>query len=219
MQANFPDPAYVVGLLLILGLVPFFAVLATSYTKLVIVFGLMRLALGTQQVPPNLVMNAMAIILTCFVMAPVGSQIAETAMTQLGGKQQPRFDDLVKAAQVSSEPLRGFLDKHTREREKRLFIKAATDLWPASYSQKMQPNDLLILVPSFTLSEITQAFLIGFILYVVFTVIDLLVSAILLAMGMSMVSPMTVSIPFKLLLFIALDGWARLIQGLLLTYK
>jgi type III secretion protein R len=219
MTLNIPDPAYVVGLLLLLGLVPFFAVLATSYTKLVIVFGLMRLALGTQQVPPNLVMNAMAIILTVFVMAPVGSQIAETATQQLSGKQQPRFDDLVKTAEAASEPLRGFLDKHTREREKRLFMKAATDLWPAKYAEKVRANDLLILVPSFTLSEVTQAFLIGFILYLVFTVIDLLVSAVLLAMGMSMVSPMTVSIPFKLLLFIALDGWSRLIQGLMLTYK
>jgi type III secretion protein R len=213
-----PDPAYVVGLILVLGLVPFFAVLATSYTKLVIVFGLMRLALGTQQVPPNLVMNAMAIVLTCFVMAPVGSEIADVAQKKLAGPEQ-RFDDLVKAAQAASDPLRKFLVKHTREREKRVFLKTAQDVWPTDYAAKAQPDDLLILVPSFTLSEVTQAFQIGFILYIVFTIVDLLVSAVLLAMGMSMVSPMTISIPFKLLLFIALDGWARLIQALLISYR
>jgi type III secretion protein R len=218
VPVKLPDPAYVVGLILLLGFVPFFAVLATSYTKLVIVFGLLRLALGTQQVPPNLVMNAMAIVLTCFTMAPVGSQIADVASKKLSS-QEPRFDDLVKAAQAASDPLRTFLDKHTREREKRLFMKTAQDVWPADYSQKAQPDDLLILVPSFTLSEVTQAFQIGFILYVVFTVVDLLVSAVLLAMGMSMVSPMTISIPFKLLLFVALDGWSRLIQGLLISYR
>jgi type III secretion protein R len=218
MPIKIPDPAYVVGLILVLGLVPFFAVLATSYTKLVIVFGLMRLALGTQQVPPNLVMNAMAIVLTCFIMAPIGSEVAKVAAQELKGPEQ-RFDDLLDAAKAASQPIRTFLTTHTREREKRFFYKTAQDIWPADYAQQASPDDLLILVPSFTLSEVTQAFQIGFILYIVFTVVDLLVSAVLLAMGMSMVSPMTVSIPFKLLLFVALDGWARLIQGIVLTYK
>lgn len=218
MPIKLPDPAYVFGLIVLLGLVPFLAVLATSYTKLVIVFGLMRLALGTQQVPPNMVINAIAIILTVFIMAPVGAEIARVADKQLQGSEQ-RFDDLVKAAQAASGPLRGFLDRNTREREKRLFLKAAGNLWPADQAAAARADDLLILIPSFTLSEVTLAFQIGFLLYLVFTVVDLLVSAVLLAMGMSMVSPMTVSIPFKLLLFVALDGWARLVQGLLLTYK
>ncbi len=218
MPLKLPDPAYVVGIILLLGLVPFFAVLVTSYTKLVIVFGLMRLALGTQQVPPNLVMNAMAVVLTVFVMAPVGTEVAKAASERITSKD-PRFEDLVKAANAASDPIKRFLDKHTREREKLLFLKTARDIWPADYAQQARADDLLILVPAFTLSEVTQAFLIGFVLYLVFTVVDLLVSAILLAMGMSMVSPMTVSIPFKLLLFVALDGWARLIQGLLVSYR
>lgn len=218
MPLKIPDPAYVAGLILILGMVPFFAVLATSYTKIVIVFGLMRMALGTQQVPPNLVMNAMAIVLTCFVMAPVGSEIATIVGPKLAGPEQ-RFEDLVKAANAASAPIRTFLIKHTREREKRLFLKTAQDIWPRDYAAKAQPDDLLILLPSFTLSEVTRAFVIGFILYVAFTVVDLLVSAVLLAMGMSMVSPLTISIPFKLLLFVAVDGWSRLIQGLLIDYR
>jgi type III secretion protein R len=215
---NLPDPVYVFGLIIVLGLVPFFAVLATSYTKIVIVLGLMRLALGTQQVPPNMVMNAMAIILTVFVMAPVGTQVSDIAQKELTGSKQ-RFDDLVSAAKASAEPLRAFLVKNTREREKLLFLKAAGDLWPANQAASARNNDLLILIPSFTLSEVIQAFQIGFLLYLVFTVIDLLVSAVLLSMGMSMVSPVTVSIPFKLLLFVALDGWSRLVQSLLLTYR
>ena len=218
MPTKIPDPAYVAGLILVLGLVPFFAVLATSYTKLVIVFGLMRLALGTQQVPPNLVMNAMAIVLTCFVMAPVGSEIATAVGPKLAGQEQ-RFDDLVKASNAAAVPIRAFLNKHAREREKRLFLKTAQDIWPRDYAAKAQADDLLILLPSFTLSEVTRAFVIGFFLYVIFTVVDLLVSAVLLAMGMSMVSPMTISIPFKLLLFVALDGWSRLIQILLMGYR
>jgi type III secretion protein R len=218
MPIKLPDPAYVFGLIIVLGLVPFLAVLATSYTKLVIVFGLMRLALGTQQVPPNMVMNAMAIVLSVFVMAPVGVDIGKAAQKHLGGAEQ-RFDDLTRAAQAGAEPLRAFLDRNTREREKRLFMKAAVDLWPAEQSAAARSNDLLILIPSFTLSEVTLAFQTGFLIYLVFTVIDLLVSAVLLSMGMSMVSPMTVSIPFKLLLFVALDGWSRLVHGLILTYR
>lgn len=218
MPIKIPDPAYVVGLILLLGFVPFFAVLATSYTKLVIVFGLMRLALGTQQVPPNLVINAMAMVLTVFIMAPVGAEITKVAEQKLSGSEQ-RFEDLIAASKAASDPIKVFLSKHTGEREKKLFLKAATDLWPPDQANKARLDDLLILIPSFTLSEVKDAFLIGFILYVIFTIVDLLVSVVLLSMGMSMVSPMTISIPFKLMLFIALDGWTRLVQGLLLTYK
>ena len=217
---KFPDPAFAVGIVLFLGLVPFLAVLATSFTKLVVVFGLLRMALGTQQVPPNVVINALAIIMTIFIMAPVATQSYE----ELSRKPLPlefgqRFEDLVAIGKAASGPMREFLVRHTGEREKRIFLRAATDLWPKAQAESATANDLLILIPSFTLSELTEAFKIGFILYLVFTVIDLLVSAVLLSLGMSMVSPMTVSIPFKLLLFVALDGWSRLIQGLLVTYK
>lgn len=218
MPVQLPDPAYIFGIVIVLGLVPFLAVLATSYTKLVIVFGLMRLALGTQQVPPNMVMNAMAIILSIFIMAPVGTEIGQNVRKELQGSQQ-RFDDLMRASNAAAEPLRNFLQRNTREREKRLFMNAANELWPPEQVKSTKTSDLLILIPSFTLSEVILAFQMGFLLYLVFTVIDLLVSAVLLAMGMSMVSPMTVSIPFKLLLFVALDGWTRLVQGLMLSYR
>jgi type III secretion protein R len=98
-------------------------------------------------------------------------------------------------------------------------MQAAGKLWPSEEAKRVSAEDLTILLPSFMLSELTQAFQIGFILFVVFTVVDLLVAAILLALGMSMVSPLTLAIPFKLLLFVALDGWALLVQGMMLTYK
>jgi type III secretion protein R len=205
---------------MILGLIPFVAVLATSFTKLVVVFGLLRLALGTQQVPPNVVINALAIVLTVFIMAPVGSKSFDLlSQKQLAPDFGQKFEDLIVIAQTAGEPMKEFLVKHTREREKQIFLKAATRLWPKDFVANTTPNDFMIIIPSFTLSELTEAFKIGFILYVVFTVIDLLVSAVLLALGMSMVSPMTLSIPFKLLLFVTLDGWSFLIQGLLLTYR
>lgn len=217
---KFPDPAFIVGALLAIGLVPFLAVLATSYTKIVIVFGILRMALGLQQVPPNMVMNAIAIMLTCFVMAPVGQAIYDNVSKRSTGTEfGQRFDDLIAVGHSASGPLREFLTTHTREREKRLFLRVAGDLWPKQYLDKTTSEDFLILIPSFTLSELTQSFQIGFILYVAFVVIDLVVSSVLLSLGMSMVSPLTVSIPFKLMLFIALDGWSRLVQGLLLTYR
>jgi type III secretion protein R len=215
-----PDPAFVVTVIMLLGMIPFLAVLTTSFTKLVIVFGLLRMALGIQQIPPNIVINALALILSAFIMAPVGQQaFDEIAKKQTSAEFGQKFEDLRTMASAAAPPLKDFLMRQTGEREKRLFLKAANDLWPKEQAEKANENDLLILIPSFTLSELTEAFKIGFFLYVVFTVIDLLVSAVLLALGMSMVSPMTVSIPFKLLLFVVLDGWSTLIMGLLQTYR
>jgi type III secretion protein R len=219
-MSNFSDPAFVVAVIMLLGMIPFLAVLTTSFTKLVIVFGLLRMALGIQQIPPNIVINALAIILSAFIMAPVGQQaLDEIAKKQTAAGFGQKFEDLRTMAAAATPPLKEFLTRQTGEREKRLFLKAANELWPKDQAEKATENDLLILIPSFTLSELTEAFKIGFFLYVVFTVVDLLVSAVLLALGMSMVSPMTVSIPFKLLLFIVIDGWSHLVMGLLLTYR
>jgi type III secretion protein R len=217
---NSPDPLLIVAVLALLGLVPFLAVLVTSYTKLVVVFGLLRLALGTQQTPPNMVLNALAIVLTCFVMAPVASTIYKnTTEKPLGKNFGQKFSDLPILFESAAEPAKTFLTKHTREQEKRLFVKTANEIWPKKYASNVAPDDFLILIPSFTLSELTQAFQIGFVIYLAFVVIDLVVAAILLAMGMSMVSPTTISVPLKLLLFVVLDGWSLLVQSLLLTYK
>lgn len=216
---NLPDPVLIVAVLGTIALTPFVALLVTSYTKIVIVLGLLRMALGTQQVPPNMVLNGIAIILTIFVLAPVGMQAADTLKTVQFSKGTATFDDYRRVADAVVAPMRQFLDKHTEERERRFFMRTAERLWPPERAQALTRDDLLILVPSFTLSELIEAFQIGFLLYLAFVVVDLLIGNVLLALGMSMVSPTVVSVPFKLLLFIALDGWSLLMQGLLLSYK
>jgi len=119
---------------------------------------------------------------------------------------------------ASKAPLQQFLQKHTKEHERRFFLKSARAIWPSERAQGLNENDLMVLVPSFTLSELTKAFQIGFVVYIVFVIVDLLVANVLLALGMQMISPTTISVPLKLLLFVMLDGWAVLIHGLVLSY-
>ncbi len=220
MQGQLPDFVLVAALLVTLGLVPFMAVLATSYTKLVVVLGLLRLALGTQQTPPNMVVNGIAIVMTCYIMAPIGVAAYQPVERHLGagGTPQATFKDFMSVRDAVLPPLREFLQKNTSERERQFFVKSSTALWPPALAGHLRPDDMLILIPSFTISELTEAFQVGFVIYLVFLVVDLLVGTILLSMGMSMISPTTIAIPFKLLLFVALDGWARLLQGLVLSY-
>ena len=216
---NLPDPVLIAAVLATLALLPFAALMVTSYAKIVIVLGLLRMALGTQQVPPNMVLNGLAILMSVFILAPVGQDAAQAVSTLQLSKGMPRFEDFAKVAEASMLPLKGFLQKHTAERERRLFLRTAEQIWPAERARALAPDDFLVLVPSFMLTELTEAFQIGFILYLAFIVIDLIVGHILLAMGMSMVSPTVVAVPFKLLLFVSLDGWAKLLQGLMLAYK
>ncbi len=216
MFENMPDPFMIIALLALLTLAPFIAVMVTSYVKLVVVLSLVRNALGVQQVPPNMVINGLAIILTLFIMAPVGQQIYD----QVQGKNYSfnDVDGLIQGAEKAKEPIRAFLLKHSRPRIRAFFMKSAQILWPKESSASLRDDDLMILAPSFTISELTMAFEIGFLLYLPFIAIDLIISNILLAMGMMMVSPMTVSLPFKLLLFVLLEGWTKIVQGLIMTY-
>jgi type III secretion protein R len=217
---NVPDPLLLVALLAAAAIVPFFALLVTSYTKIVVVLGLLRQALGVQQVPPNMVVNGIALILTVYVMAPLGSQALSSIEAKLQGPaQQRKFEDINTILKSVSAPLRGFLYKHTEERDRKFFVQSANKIWPAEQASSVKEDDMLVLIPGFTVSELTEAFKIGFLIYLAFVVVDLVIANILLALGMSMVSPTLVSVPFKLLLFVALDGWARLAQGLVLTYQ
>lgn len=214
-----PEPMTLVALILAFGVAPFVAMMVTSYTKLVIVFGLLRTALGLQQTPPNMVLNGLAIILSVYIMAPVGMEVADALRhRQFGGKSEG-WNDVVAVLDAGKAPLKAFLQKHTQERERQFFLKSAAAIWPKEQAEKLHADDLLVMVPSFTLSELTRAFQIGFVLYLVFVVVDLIVATVLLALGMSMISPTTISLPFKLLLFVMLDGWARLIHGLVLSYR
>jgi type III secretion protein R len=209
-----------VALLAALGIAPFAALMVTSYTKLVVVFGLLRSALGIQQVPPNIVLNGIALILSVYIMAPVGMDIGDNLKQQnFSVGSQMNVQDVLQLFDAAAPPLKAFMMQHTQERERSFFVRSATSVWPAARAKNLQPDDLLVLVPSFTLSELMKAFQIGFVLYLVFVVVDLVVANVLLALGMQMIAPTTISVPFKLLLFVTLDGWSVLIHGLILSYR
>jgi len=216
MNFNLPDPLTLIVLTAVLSLAPFFAVMMTSYVKLVVVLSLVRNALGIQQIPPNMVINGLAIILSVFIMAPVATMTFDRLAREDLTKLNPAAIQRVLLA--TKEPILGFLTKHTNDREKRFFLDATHKLWTKEAAAAVDQDSFLILVPAFTVTELTSAFQIGFLLYLPFIAIDLIVSNILLAMGMMMVSPMTISLPFKLLLFVLIDGWTRLIHGIVLTY-
>jgi type III secretion protein R len=214
------DPFLPFALLIGMGLLPFLALLTTSFTKIVVVIGLLKQALGVQQVPPSMVVNGIALILTAYVMAPIGIQAWSTVQSKLKGPVAERkFEDINVVLQAVTAPMRGFLYKHTEERDRKFFLRSAAKLWPPEQAAQLKDDDMLVLIPGFTVSELTEAFKIGFVIYLAFVVVDLVLANVLLALGMSMVSPTLISVPFKLLLFVALDGWARLAQGLVLTYQ
>jgi len=214
------DPFRLLLPLFALGLIPFMAVMATSYTKLVVVFALLRNALGVQQVPPNMVLNSLALIFTFYIMAPVGTQVADQLQqTGILGETKMKTADVFAALSKAKEPVREFLVKHGKERERRFFHRTAEKIWPADQMQGVAATDITIALPAFAVSELTSAFQIVFVIYLCFISIDLILANVLLAMGMSMVSPTVISVPFKLLLFTVLDGWSLLVHGLVLTYR
>ncbi len=212
------DPFTLIVLLVGLSLLPFVAMIATSYLKIVIVISLIRNALGIQSIPPNMVVNGMAMIVTFFIMAPMCSESWSIAKTELANKPAAvhETDALVKCA----EPFRQFLVQQTGDRERAFFVSTAERLWSKEENvpAKVDPESFAILIPSFCVSELTKAFQIGFLVYLPFIAIDIIVSNILLAMGMMTVSPVTISLPFKLLLFVMVNGWTLLIQGLVRGY-
>lgn len=219
LAQGMPDPIIVITTLGLLGLAPFLAVMVTSYSKIVVVTSLVRNALGLQQVPPNLVLNGLAIILSLYIMAPVTSKISDTVQAQVRPGQQLNAGSFFDILGLAREPLRAFLSKHTNPREREFFVRSAGKIWPVERAEALTGDDLLVLVPAFTVTELTAAFKIGFLIYLAFVIIDLVVANILVSMGMMMFSPTVVSVPLKLLLFVVLDGWSKLVHGLILTYQ
>ncbi|CAB3676993.1 type III secretion system export apparatus subunit SctR [Trinickia soli] len=198
-------------------LLPFVAMVVTSYAKIVVVLGLLRNGLGVQQVPPNTVLNGIAILVSIYVMAPIAMQALDTVQQER--MRQDTSQVMIDTFGAAREPFRQFLMKHTNEREKRFFLHSASIVWPKPLAAKLQENDLIVLAPAFTLTELTDAFRIGFLLYIAFVVVDLVIANVLMAMGLTQVQPTNVAIPFKLLLFVVMDGWSTLIHGLVLTYR
>ena len=219
------DPFALIVLLVGLSLLPFVAMVATSYLKIVVVMSLIRNALGVQSIPPNMVINALALILTFYIMAPTVGRSWDI-LNEEKARNTPvaricETDILSRAA----EPFREFLVQHTEEKQVAFFTATAENLWSerdkdgnVTKEAKVDPAGFPVLIPAFCVSELTKAFQIGFLVYLPFIAIDIIISNILLAMGMMMVSPVTISLPFKLLLFVMVNGWTLLIQGLVQSY-
>jgi len=212
------NPLYLMGMLSALGLAPFFLMMVTSYVKIVVVTSLVRNALGVQQVPPAMVMNGLAIVLSIFIMAPVAMDTYDIAK-KITFPHNAGPAQIFDVAQELSPPLKHFLKRNSDEKVTNMFMGTARRIWPQERHDMISKDNMLIMVPAFTISELTKAFQIGFVLYLAFIAIDLIISNILLAMGMMMVSPTTISLPFKLLLFVTLDGWLKISQGLMLSYQ
>ncbi|HUL64393.1 MAG TPA: type III secretion system export apparatus subunit SctR [Burkholderiaceae bacterium] len=209
------SPSSALLTIVILALAPFVAVMVTSFTKLVVVLSLLRNALGLQQVPPNVVLNGLALVLSIYVMYPVGTDMAAKLQSV---DNFNNTKNMLAAADTAKEPLRDFLYKHSRPVERAFFLKTAQKALKPEQAAKIGERDFLVIIPAFTVSELSVAFEIGFLIFLPFLVIDLVISNILMAMGMMMLSPTTVSMPFKLLLFVLIDGWVKLTHGLILTY-
>ena len=196
--------------LLTVAALPFLAIGVTAFAKIAVVLLIVRNALGIQQTPPNVVIYGVAIVLTAFVAGPLLEDlraIAEGAdLSSAGG--------VAAAGEAASEPVRGFLERYARPEDRAFFEEARLELGGAPAPD----GSLTVLVPAFLTSELTRAFEIGFVLYLPFLAVDLIVSAVLVSLGMMMVSPTVVAIPLKLLVFVAVDGWERLVQGLVMSY-
>lgn len=210
------SPSSALITVVLLSLAPFVAVMVTSFTKIVVVLSLLRNALGVQQVPPNLVLNGLALILTIYVMYPVGQ--AMTANVSDLGDATSSTDAMLVAADSAKEPLREFMLKHASAREREFFLNTIVKMVPEEERENFDAESFIVIIPAFTVSELTAAFQMGFLIFLPFIVLDLVISNILLSLGMMMLSPTIVSLPFKLLLFVLIDGWSKLAHGLVLSY-
>jgi type III secretion protein R len=210
------SPSSALITVIVLALMPFVAVMVTSFTKIVVVLSLLRNALGLQQVPPNLIINGLALVLSIYIMYPVGNKIYQS----VSNIDNPVKDTgtLLQVLSGSKEPMREFLSNNTNAEEKSFFYSSIRRLFGKKEKMQIQVDDFIVLIPAFTVSELTTAFKIGFLIFLPFIVIDLVIANILMAMGMMMLSPTVISLPFKLLLFVLVDGWAKLAHGLVLSY-
>jgi flagellar biosynthetic protein FliP len=198
-------------LITILALTPAIFMMMTSFTRLVISFHFLRQAMGVQGVPPNQVVIGICLFLTIFIMSPVGLKINEVAIKPYNAGQITETEALKRGI----EPIKEFMLKQTREKDLALFYQ----LSKAKRPQNKQDVSMLVLIPAFILSELKTAFQIGFLLYIPFLIIDIVVASILVALGMIFLPPIMVSLPFKIVLFIVADGWALLIASLLRSFS
>lgn len=212
--------------LTILSMLPFIVMILTSFLKIVVVLSLLRSALGVQQAPPNQIINGVAFMLSLFIMYPTCLKMYDAAQDVINRSKAPdsilspeSSAYIIEIATYAREPLRDFLKKNSAVKHQALFYRVAYRILPEDYRPNLKPEDFIILVPSFITSQLKDAFEIGVLIYIPFFVIDLVTSNVLLAMGMMMLSPVTISMPLKLFLLVMLDGWTLLIEGLVNTFR
>jgi type III secretion protein R len=216
----FMRPMTLVMILALAALLPFAFMTLTAFVKISTVLQIVRGAIGAQNIPSSTVIMALAGALTLLAMAPVGTRIEERARPLFEpGAERDTSSWVISLAQATREPIRDFLKANASTREKARFFEIARAARPPAERDQVGRDDLVILVPAFVVSELIAAFALGFALYLPFLVIDLVVSNVLLALGMQMMNPTQVSLPFKLLLFVAVDGWGQLAQALVTGYR
>ncbi len=197
-------------LLTVMTLVPSIIILMTSFTRIIIVLSLMRSALATQQTPPNQVLVGLALFLTLFIMAPVYTDVIDNAIN-------PYLEEAItqeKAIEIGSKPIKEFMIRQTREKDLALFEEIANE----EATNNISEIKFTTLIPAFVISELKTAFQMGFMIFIPFIVIDMIVASILMSMGMFMLPPVMISLPFKLLLFIMVDGWYLIVKSLVESF-
>ena len=199
-----------IALITVLSLAPAILIMVTSFTRIVVVLSLLRTALGTATAPPNSVLISLALFLTAFVMAPVFERAYDEGVRPLVAGDI----DTQQAFERGSEPFRGFMMKNVRDKDLRLFVDLSREPRP----ERAEETPLRVLVPAFMISELRRAFEIGFLLFLPFLIIDLIVASVLMSMGMMMLPPVVVSLPFKLIFFVLADGWSLVAGSLVQSY-
>jgi len=208
------DTLEIIILLTVMSLLPSILIMMTSFTRIIIVLSFLKNALGLQQTPPNQVMVGIALLLTLFIMSPVIDEINVDAYQPYKNEEITQQEFFTKA----SEPIKVFMLKQTGNSELKMFMDMSRDEKLKS-TKNLQELPLTIIIPSFVTSELKRAFIIGFLLFIPFLIIDMIVSSILMSMGMIMLPPVMISLPFKLLLFVLVDGWSLLFKTLISTFN
>ncbi|MGE3636530.1 MAG: type III secretion system export apparatus subunit SctR [Sandaracinaceae bacterium] len=205
-----------------LAIVPLFLMVATSFVKISVVFSILKNALGAGDVPSGAVITALSALLTVYVMAPVGERIAAAAGPAAASidRTDPLsdLDRLTEALTAGAEPLKDFLEHNAAERERTLFLELAREARQGQNPDAVGERDLLVLLPAFLVTELSEAFQIGFLVFLPFLVVDVVVSNVLMSLGMQTLNPNQISMPFKLLLFVLVDGWYVLARALVVGY-
>jgi len=207
------------------AVIPLAFMVMTSFLKLSVVFSILRNAIGLGQVPSGTIITVLAAILSLYVMAPVGQEMAEAAAPSIervdweAPMRGDSKDAVIESLESGLGPLKEFLKRNATQRERSLFLDLARQARAPEHRADVGPDDLLVILPAFIITELAEAFQIGFLVFIPFLIVDLVVANVLLALGMQTMSPTTISLPFKLLLFVIVDGWFLLSRALVLGYS